>query len=145
MRLNATTIRTLVLPDGVRDKVFFCDDLPGFGLRVRESGARTWLVQYGHGSRSRRMSIGSPATLDPMKAREAAKDILAKARLGQDPANDRKRERAMAAHTVGVLVPKFIARQRERVKPRSLVEIIRHLEKHARPLHALPIAKLDRP
>jgi hypothetical protein len=33
MRLTATTIRTLSLPEGKVHKVFFDSDLPGFGLR----------------------------------------------------------------------------------------------------------------
>jgi integrase len=144
MRLTAATIRTLTLPGGVRDKVFFDEDIPGFGLRLRASGVKTWLVQYAIGGRTRRLSLGSPGTLDPGKAREIAKDMLAQIRLGRDPAREKQRERAQAADTVGALLPRFLERQRARIKPRSLVETIRHLEKHARPLHAIPIAKLDR-
>jgi hypothetical protein len=144
MRLTAATIRRLALPEGVRDKVFFDEDIPGFGLRLRAAGAKTWLVQYGLGNKTRRMSLGAPGTLDPSKARAIAKDILARVRLGQDPASEKQRHRAQAADTVGALLPRFIERQRARIKPRSLVETIRHLEKHARPLHAVSIAKLDR-
>jgi hypothetical protein len=144
MRLTAATIRTLTLPEGVCDRVFFDEDIPGFGLRLRASGVKTWLVQYAIGGRTRRLSLGSPGTLDPGKAREIAKDMLAQVRLGRDPAREKQRERAQAADTVGALLPRFLERQRARIKPRSLVETIRHLEKHARPLHAIPIAKLDR-
>jgi hypothetical protein len=38
MRLTATAIRTLSLPPGKLDKVFFDAELPGFGLRPRASG-----------------------------------------------------------------------------------------------------------
>ena len=144
MRLTATTIRTLTLPEGVPDKTFFDQDIPGFGLRLRATGGRTWLVQYAVHGRTRRISLGAPSTLDPGRAREIAKDMLAQVRLGRDPASEKQRERARAADTIGALVPRFIERQRARLKSRSLVETIRHLEKHAQPLHAVPIAKLDR-
>ena len=85
-RLTATTIRTLVLPPGKADHVFFDSDLPGFGLRMRATGAKTWMVQYAIAGKTRRMVLGSPAVLDPGKAREAAKDLLATVRLGRDPA-----------------------------------------------------------
>lgn len=144
MRLTKTTIAALTLPEGVRDRVYFDEELAGFGVRLRASGARSWHVQYAIGGRTRRMSIGSLATLDAADARETAKDILARVRLGQDPASDKQAARARVADTVGALLPRFLSRQRARIKPRSLIETRRHLEKHAKPLHALPITKLDR-
>jgi integrase len=144
MRLTAATIRALRLPKGVRDKVFFDADLKGFGLRVRGTGVQTWMAQYALGGRTRRVSLGSPATVDVGKAREAAKRILAEAKLGRDPAADRRTARAHAADTFGALLPRFLERQRVRQKPRSFVETLRHLEKHARPLHPLPVTSIDR-
>src|SRR5262245_34377203 len=116
MRLTATTIRTLKLPKGISDKVFFDADLPGFGLRVRDSGVQAWLVQYAlprnatHRRGTRRITRGSPATLDPGKAREAAKRVLAEVRLGKDPASDKQTARAQSANTVGALLPRFLER-----------------------------------
>jgi integrase len=144
MRLTATTIRSLALPDCARDKTFFDTELAGFGLRLRDTGARSWLVQYAVGGRTRRMTLGSPETVDPGKAREAAKDILAKVRLGQDPAHDKQASRQDAAHTVGSLIPRFLQRQRPRLRPKSFAESTRHLTKDLRTFHALPIARLDR-
>jgi hypothetical protein len=141
MRLTATTIRSLALPDGARDKTFFDTELAGFGLMLRDTGARSWLVQYAVGGRTRRMTLGSPETVDPGKAREAAKDILAKVRLGQDPAHDKQASRQEAAHTVGSLIPRFLQRQRSRLRPKSFAESTRHLTKDLRTFHALPIVR----
>jgi integrase len=143
-RLTATTIRTLVLPPGKADHVFFDSDLPGFGLRVRATGAKTWMVQYAVAGKTRRMVLGSPAVLDPGKAREAAKDLLATVRLGRDPAGEKAVTRAKAAETFGALLPRFLERQRARLKPRSLEETERHLVAHAKPLHGRPIEAIDR-
>src|SRR5262245_46366369 len=119
MRLTAASIRTLTLPGSARDQVFFDEDVPGFGLRLRATGAKTWLVQYAIHGRTRRISSGSPSVLDPGRAREAAKDILARVRLGQDPASQKQRERTQAADTMAALLPRFLERQRRRIKPRS--------------------------
>ena len=112
MRLTATTIRALALPRGKVDHVYFDADLPGFGLRVRATGSKTWMVQYAIAGKTRRMAIGSPAMLDPGKARETAKDLLAQVRLGRDPASEKAATRARAAETFGGLLPRFLERQR---------------------------------
>jgi integrase len=144
MRLTATTIRTLSLPPGKVDHVFFDSDLPGFGLRVRATGGKTWMVQYAIAGKTRRMVLGSPSMLDPGKARETAKDLLAAVRLGRDPAAEKATVRAKAAETFGVLLPRFLERQRARLKPRSFEEVERHLAAHAKPLHGRPIEAIDR-
>jgi integrase len=38
----------------------------------------------------------------------------------------------------------FLGRQEARLRPRSLVEVTRHLRVHAKPLHRLPLAGIDR-
>jgi integrase len=144
MRLTPSTVRDLALPPGKADHVFFDDDLPGFGMRVRESGAKAWLVQYAIGGRTRRLTIGNPATLDLGKARNLAKDLLAKARLGGDPVADKATARARAGETFGALLPRYLERQRARMKPRSYQETERHLTTHAKALHSLPIDGIDR-
>lgn len=45
MKLTATAVKILTLPPGIDDKIFFCSDLPGFGLRLRRSGDRSWWTQ----------------------------------------------------------------------------------------------------
>ena len=120
------------------------DPLPGFGLRVRASGAQTWLVQYAVAGRTKRIFLGAPALVDPSKARAMAKDLLARVRLGGDPAGENVAARAEAANTVGALPPRFLAHQRGRLKPRSHQETTRHLDRHARALHGHPVQAVDR-
>jgi Arm DNA-binding domain len=69
MKLTAATVRSLTLPEGVTDKIFFDDDLPRFGVRVRAGGSRTWVVQYGIGGKERKFPLGPVTALDPSKAR----------------------------------------------------------------------------
>jgi integrase len=144
MRLTATNIRALTPPPGKIDHVYFDNDLPGFGLRVRTTGGKTWMIQYAIAGRTRRMALGSVAVLDPGQARETARRLLAQVRLGRDPAGERTTARARAAETFGALLPRFLERQRGRLKPRSYVETERHLLAHAKPLHGLPVEAIDR-
>jgi integrase len=142
MRFTAAGIRSLTLPAGKRDKTFWDTTLPGFGLRLRAGGARSWVVQYDFGTATRRMTIGSPAAVDLGEARDRAKDILAAVRLGQDPAVKKTEARARASETLGALLPRYLAHQRARLRSRSFDQVEHHLSVHARPLHSQPIAAI---
>ena len=96
MKLTAATIALLVLPDGIDDKIYFDDDLRGFGLRLRRSGDRSYWVQYAIAGKTRKLRLGSFAELDIGKARSSAKDVLARVRLGGDPASEKNHARVRA-------------------------------------------------
>src|SRR5215208_2907064 len=104
MKLTRSAVQALKLPAGKLEAIFFDDEIPGFGLRLRAGGSRTWVVQYKIGTKHRRLTLGSTALLDPGKARDRARDLLAAVRLGQDPASAKIEARAKAAETFGVLV-----------------------------------------
>ena len=144
MKLTASTIRSLALPRGLREKTFFNSEIGGFGVRVRAGGSRNWVLQYKIGGAHRRLVLGSVAALDPGKARATAKNLLAKIRLGSDPATEKLEQRQRIAETFAALLPRYLAHQRDRLKPRSYQEVERHLALHARPLHSRPIEQIDR-
>lgn len=85
-------------------------DLPGFGVRVMASGAKSFFVRYrvggGRGAQMRRLTIGRTETLTPEKARDAARSILARVRLGEDPAGEVAMRRS--AHTVAELIDEWL-------------------------------------
>jgi hypothetical protein len=152
MKLTQASIARLALPVGKGEAIFFDDDMPGFGLRIREGGSRTFVVQYGLGGRQRRMTIGSAKVtqdggglLSVAKARETAGNLLAKVRLGYDPAGDRAEARVRAAdELLGDVVVRFLARQERRLRPRSYVDAKRYLEQYWKPLHTLHVARISR-
>ena len=84
--------------------------LPGFGLRLRDGGKRTWIAQYRVGARQRRVTIGTVETTDAEAARKRAKSILSKVHLGADPQLEKTEARAQAASDI---------RQRRRQLPRA--------------------------
>ena len=98
---------------------FFDDDVPGFGLRVRTSGARSWLVQYAVHGKTKKITLGGPPLVSLGAARARAREILAAVKLGSDPAREKAEAREAAANTLGALIPAFIDRQRQRLKPRT--------------------------
>lgn len=88
------TNRTLQLlapdPDG-RDTFAWDGELRGFGVRMKPSGAATFLVQYRTPEgRTRRLALGRVGTLTPEEARKAARQSLAAVARGTDPSVERK-------------------------------------------------------
>jgi len=90
----------------VRPADFFiwCDELPGFGVRVYPSGKRGYLVQYRVDGRSRRVKIGLHGVLTVDEARTEAIGHLAAVAKGGDPAEDR------ATRRQGVTVRELVER-----------------------------------
>jgi len=93
MKLTKRAIDAL-RPDSSRDLYFWDDDVPGFGLRIKPSGIRTFMAQYrnAHG-RSRRLTLGRYGVLTPEQARRDAKLALADVARGGDPVELRAAER----------------------------------------------------
>jgi integrase len=142
MKLTAATVRALVLPEGVKDRIYFDDELARFGVRLRAGGSARWIVQYAVGRRERRVVLGPVAALDPGKARSIAKDLLARVRLGHDPLADKHEAVARASETVGLHLQRYLARKRETLRPRSFIEVERHLLVHAKRLHGRALASV---
>ena len=143
MNLTAQAVATLKLERGETDRIWFDDSVPGFGLRIRQAGSRSWIFQYKIGRTTRRLVIGSASAIKVAKAREIAGEHHAAVKLGRDPASEKRTQVERASHTFGALVGKYLDRQRSELRPRSFREISRHLEVHGKSLHTLPIDSVD--
>jgi len=74
------------------------NQIPGFGVRIGPSGVKTFIVRYradggGRSAPKRFVSIGRFGALTVEQARKRAKEILAAAAFGEDPAVDRNAKR----------------------------------------------------
>ncbi|MCZ6589314.1 MAG: Arm DNA-binding domain-containing protein [Alphaproteobacteria bacterium] len=72
---------------------YFDASLPGFALRVSESGRRTWVVLYRVNGRLRRYTFGTYPMMPLADARDRASDALRDASKGIDPADRKKAAR----------------------------------------------------
>ena len=143
MNLTAHSVAALKLPAGENDRIWFDDTVPGFGLRVRGTGGRSWIYQYKIKRKTRRFVIGSASAIKVGRAREIASELHAKVRLGGDPATVRHQQVERASRTFGALVERYLAQQQTELRPGSFREVNRHLAVHAKPLHALPVDTVD--
>ncbi len=145
MKLTKASAERLKLPEGKSELIAFDDALPGFGVRLRAGGKRTWIAQYRFGSKQRRMTLGTLETIDETEARRRAKGALSKVHLGIDPTLEKVEARAQAGVTLASVAERYLSeRAAKRLKPRSLEEVERHLRKHWAPLGELPFKKIDR-
>src|SRR6516164_441588 len=142
MKLDSKTVAVLKLSDK-SDQIFFDDQLPGFGFRLRRGAGgkinKSWIVQYRRASGTRRVLIGNADVISAEAARAAAKKILAQAALGGDPQADRADRRAKDQLAVRSVVADYLEAKKNDVRPRTLVEATRYLSTGAyfRPLHAI--------
>ena len=140
MRLTAAALGDLKLDSGVTDRIVFDDDVPGFGIRMRASGAQTWIFQYKIGGRTRRLVLGQVSAIKLAKARDIASELHAKVRLGGDPASEKREKVHRALNTFGSLADRFLEQYRARASTKN--EVTRHLRKYAAPLHPVPVGAI---
>jgi integrase len=144
VKLTVRATAALKLPRGKSDHIEFDDDVPGFGIRLRDGGSRSFVFQYKVGAKQRRIALGSVTAIDIGRARATAKDLYARVRLGQDPASDKADAKVKAAETFAAIASRFLAHQRVRLRPRSYVDVEHHLLTHAKVLHGLQLEKIVR-
>lgn len=118
MTTRRITKRTVdALKANGREFTIWDDAVSGFGVRMRPSGAKSYVVVYragsGRGAPVRRYTIAAVGKIAPERARARAKAVLGAVAHGHDPADEKTTERGMI--TVAELADRFMA---EHVEPK---------------------------
>jgi Arm DNA-binding domain len=131
MRLTAKSVAALTMPPGKSDVIYFDDELPGFDFRLRAGAGgkllKSWICQFKRAGRTRRMLLGSAAVLGVEAARAAARKVLAKVALGEDPAAERQDRAAKDRNTLRGLVDQYLAAKQPHLRPANYGEKRRYL------------------
>jgi integrase len=146
VKLDAKTISKLSLGNR-RDVIFFDETLVGFGFRIRQGAggkiSKQWIIQYRRAGATRRLLLGPANVLTVTMAREAARKLLARIALGEDPARDRDEQRRKDTFTATVaeyLAAKATGRRRETMR-----QVTRYLTKaYFKPLHSMHLDAITR-
>lgn len=81
-------------PTPGRDVVAWDSELRGFGVRLKPSGATSYMIQYRNAvDRSCRLTVGNAGTLTPDEARALARRKLAEVAKGGDPVAEKRATR----------------------------------------------------
>ena len=132
-------------PAEIRDVFLWDDELLGFGVRCRRSGAKVYFLKYRTaGGRQRWLTLGQHGPLTPDTAR--AKALREKAAIvdGDDPSGARQKKRR--ENTVAAIADRYV---REHVKAHNkastAAEVARIVEKRIKPgLGVIKITDLTR-
>ncbi|HVB15168.1 MAG TPA: integrase arm-type DNA-binding domain-containing protein [Stellaceae bacterium] len=146
-KINKRFVDSAAPKPGRAETVYFDEKLSGFGLRVKASGAKSFLIQYRNArGESRRLTLGSKLT--PDQARREARLKLADVERGRDPAKEL--DEARAAITVKTLCDDYlqaaekglILGKRKRPKKASTLDTDRgRISRHIVPLLGKRVAR----
>ncbi len=107
--------------------------LKGFGIRIKVSGAASYLVQYRNKEgRTRRLVLGKVGVLTPEEARRSAVGKLKSVADGGDPSADRHNIRKST--TVAELCDLYLKNAEGRIKPSTWKMDKSRIECHVKPL-----------
>jgi integrase len=149
IKLDAKTVAGLTLTSGRVEEFCWDSETECFGLRLRlrADGAlqRTWVAQYRHNGRTRRITLGNADKVSPARARDAARTILARVELGHDPQAEKEMKRQEAKRTVLSVVADYLAAKEPELRPASLRVTKLYLTgPYFRALHPLAITAVKR-
>jgi integrase len=113
MREKITKRRVEALkPNPAKDEFLWDTEAKGFGVRVKPTGARSFVVSYyapGLHQKRRRLTIGAYGPLTVEEARKRALDLLARIAAGEDPAQEAsEKRRAISDETVKALFRAYL-------------------------------------
>lgn len=93
-KLTKRLVDAAELPQAGENDLFLWDnELRGFGVRIKPSGIKSYLIQYRGVQGERRITIGRHGVLTLDEARKIARQELANVAKGDDPAKTRKDRR----------------------------------------------------
>src|SRR5215831_18593530 len=133
-KITKSTVERLPL-----NEVLWDQSLVGFGAR-RQRRHVHYLLRYRLNGHQRFITIGKHGMWTPETPRNEARRLLGLVASKIDPASERVRP----AETFGAEVKRYLDRKRPTLKPKTIIEVERHLLVHAKPFHTKRLAEIDR-
>jgi integrase len=111
MKLTQLAVERLKPPAAGRVE-YFDSQLPGFAIRISETGRKTWIAMYRVSGKLVRETIGTLDTFPSVAdARDLARQSLQQAQRGINPVAERRQQKATAAapDTLGAVIERYLS------------------------------------
>jgi integrase len=132
-KLTKRIVDALRADFGGRDITYFDEEIRGFGVRVKPSGAKSYVLKYRNRfGQQRKFHIARVGDITPDQAREKAIKLRGRIADGEDPVTDRNSERN--AQTVAQLCDEYLEAEKGRIKASTLAVDKSRIERHVKPL-----------
>ncbi|AJY48166.1 tyrosine-type recombinase/integrase [Martelella endophytica] len=131
VKLTKRVVDTLKATD--KEQVVWDDELRGFGIRIKPTGVKSYIVQYRNaGGRSKRKTLGRHGEITPDQARKLAAEVRHEVSKGGDPVAARAAWKAEP--TVDDLMTEYVTSHVEvHNKPTTQAEVKRLVDRRIRP------------
>ena len=139
MEFTKAAIDALGVPEGKAELLLWDPGMPGFGVRLRRAGSKTWVCQYRIGGRQRRETLGDIRRVRLDDARKIARQRFASVELGVDPRSQNK-----PSISLGKAVQAYLDMKGAKWQPSSRQAATRYLKRYWKPLHDYALDNIGR-
>ena len=145
MKFTNAKIAELTLPAGKTDHVEWDDELPSFGVRVRQTGAKYFVAQYRIGRKQGRETLGNVTKFDTIEvARKAARRVLELAESGKSPRAAREEAQRKIAQAITPLIDRYLTAKKTGWSDSYYGDVERSLKVYFKKLQSKALTEVSR-
>lgn len=145
MKFTQTNVAAIRPPVGKTDFTIWDEAMPRFGIRFRNGGAGSYVVQFSLNGKEAKLGLGKVSQVRLADAKTEAQQHFAHIAKKVDPRLERKETVAKSSNSVGSLVPRFIKWLEDAGRSKTyLDENRRSLERYFKALHSYGVAQVKR-
>jgi integrase len=141
MKLTKTAVERLSVP-GQGYALYWDEQLPGFGVRVTQSGVKAFILQKRVKGREHRFTLGRVGVITAEKARRRAIEILGQIAGGGDPVAEQAQQKLKAVTLEQAFTDYFAARKG--LKPRTQADMQAIVDTHLKDWQRKPLTSITR-
>ena len=126
--INDRFVKALEVPTNAPHKIYWDGKTTGFGVRITQSGAVSFVLRYVLNGRERKYTIGNYPTHSALSARETAIKLKGEIAKGFDPLEERITD--YNAYTLNELVVEYITKMKGKLRENTLLMYKKIHKKH---------------
>ncbi len=129
--INDRFIKSLKAPVNKKHQIYWDDKILGFGIRITENGAKSFILRYVINGKERKYTIGKYPDFSATAAKDEAIALRGEISKGNDPLEKRQDNQKLVSF--GDFAGEFMKFKRDSLRDRTLEDYDRMLKKHILP------------